>query len=43
MFRIDIYMYIYIGFLGGTSDKEPACHIRDLRRLWFDPWVRKIP
>ena len=38
-FRIDIYM----GFLGGVSDKEPACHMRDLKRLWFDPWVMKIP
>ena len=27
-------------FPGGASGKEPACQ---LRRPWFDPWIRKIP
>ena len=31
------------GFAGGTSGKEPACQCRRCERLWFDPWVRKIP
>ena len=32
-----------MGFLGGTSGKEPACHCRRCRRRGFDPWVGKIP
>ena len=31
------------GFPGGTSDKEPACQCRRLKRCQFDPWVGKIP
>ena len=31
------------GFLGDTSDKEPTCQCRRLRRHKFDPWVWKIP
>ena len=27
----------------GTSAKESACHCRRCKRLWFNPWVRKIP
>ena len=30
------------GFLGGTSGKEPACQCRRLKRLRFNPWVRKV-
>ena len=26
-----------------ASDKEPACQCRRLKRLGFNPWVRKIP
>ena len=29
------------GFPDGTSVKEPACQCRRLKRLGFDPWVRK--
>ena len=25
------------------SDKEPACQCQRCRRLWFNPWVGKIP
>ena len=32
-----------MGFLGGTSSKEPACQWRKHKRCGFDPWVRKIP
>ena len=28
------------GFPGSASGKEPACRCK---RLWFDPWVGKIP
>ena len=38
------------GFPGGTSGKELACQCKICRpqrrrpeRLWFNPWVRKIP
>ena len=30
------------GFPGGASGKEPICQCRRLKRLRFDPWVRKI-
>ena len=33
----------YPGFPGGISGKEPDCQRRRHKRLWFDPWVRKIP
>ena len=36
-------MYVYMGFPGGTSDKEPAFQCKRLKRCGFDPWVRKIP
>ena len=31
------------GFPGGPTGKESACQCKRLRRLGFDPWVRKIP
>ena len=31
------------GFPCGTSGKEPPCQYWRHERLWFDPWVRKIP
>ena len=34
---------LFIGFPGGTSDKEPACQCRRLKRHGFDPRIRKIP
>ena len=30
------------GFPGGTSDKEPACQCKRLKRHGFDSWVGKI-
>ena len=30
------------GFPGGASGKEPICQYRRLKRLRFNPWVRKI-
>ena len=33
-------MYIYVGFPGDASGKEPACRCR---RLEFDSWDGKIP
>ena len=36
-----IYSFTW-GFPGGTSGKEPTCQCRRQKRLWFDPWVRKI-
>ena len=38
-----MYLFIYIGFLGLTSDKGLTCHCRRCERRGFDPWVRKIP
>ena len=32
-----------LGFQGGTSDKEPTCQWRRLKRCAFNPWVGKIP
>ena len=32
-----------MGFPGGTSCKEPACHCRKRKRHGFDPWIGKIP
>ena len=32
-----------MGFLGGASGKESTCQCRRHKRLWFNPWVRKIP
>ena len=36
-------MYVYMGFPGGASGKEPACQCRRCKRYQFNPWVRKIP
>ena len=33
----------YRGFIGGASDKEPACKYRRHKRCSLDPWVGKIP
>jgi len=35
--------YIYMGFPGGASGKEPTCQRRRHKRCMFNPWVRKIP
>ena len=32
-----------LGFLGGTSGKEPTCQCRRRKSSGFSPWVRKIP
>ena len=32
-----------LGFLGGTSGKEPTCQRRRRKSSGFSPWVRKIP
>ena len=41
------YLYLFprmsLGFLGGTSGKEPACRCRRCKRHWFGPWIGKIP
>ena len=37
------YIITTVGFPGGTSDKELACQCRRHRRLWFSPWVGKMP
>ena len=31
------------GFPDSARSKEPTCQCRRRQRLWFDPWVRKIP
>ena len=38
-----ISTFMFIGFLGGTSGKEPACQCRRHKRHRFNPWVGKIP
>ena len=35
--------YIYLGFPGGASGKEPACQCQRQKRFEFKHWVRKIP
>ena len=40
---IYIFIYIHLGFPGGTSGKEPACQYRRHKRCRFNPWVGKIP
>ena len=38
------WMYLpRLGFLGGTSGKEPPCKRRRHKRLRFNPWIGKIP
>ena len=34
---------LIMGFPGGTSGKEPACHCRRHKKHGFDPWVGKLP
>ena len=36
-------LVLLLGFLSGTSGKEPACQQRRYKRHGFDPWVGKIP
>ena len=35
-------IYLYMGFPGGTSGKEPLCQHRRYKKRGFNPWVRKI-
>ena len=35
-----MHMYVYTGFPGGASGKEPACQCR---RCKFNPWLGSIP
>ena len=37
------HLEITLGFLGGTSDKEPLCKCRSDKICRLNPWVRKIP
>ena len=47
VFRVNSLTYSHCWTLlaipSGASAKEPACQCRRSKRLWFDPWVRKIP
>ena len=36
-------IYIWLGFPGGGSGKEPACQCRIHKRHRFNPWAWKIP
>ena len=36
------FAYLSLGFIGGASDKEPACQCKRNKRHGFNPWVRKI-
>ena len=40
---INILAMHFLGFLGCVCGKESACQCRKCKRLWFNPWVRKIP
>ena len=40
--RLFYSLYIYIGFPGGATGKEPACQGTRQKRLRFHPWVAKI-
>ena len=33
----------WASFPGGARGKEHACQCGRRKRLWFDPWIRKIP
>ena len=33
----------FLGFPGCVCGKESACQCRKCKRLWFNPWIRKIP
>ena len=41
--NLNLHFAFDMGFPGGSSDKEPICQCRRLKRHEFDPWVRKIP
>ena len=41
--HICVYIYIYMGFPGGESGKEPAGQCKRHKRCRFNPWVWKIP
>ena len=36
-------VYLFMGFPGGASGKEPICQCRRFKRYVFDPWIGKIP
>ena len=36
-------MLLILGFLGGTSGKEPTCQCERHKRHRFNPWVGTIP
>ena len=38
-----VYKYVYIGFPGGASGKEPPCQCRRHVRCGFNSWVRETP
>ena len=37
------FLYLLLGFPGGTSGKEPICQCRRHKRHGFGPWVRRSP
>ena len=41
--HVCMYVYIFMGFPGGVSGKEPTCQCRRCKNHGFDPWIRKIP
>ena len=41
--QLEMLSGLYLGFLGGTSDKEPICQCRRCKRHGFQHWVRKTP
>ena len=43
MFILFKYYYPSLGFLGGTSGKNPACQCRRHKECSFDLWVWKSP
>ena len=36
-------LWVYCGFPGGVSDKEPTYQCRRYRKQEFNPWVGKMP
>ena len=41
--KISNIYFMFPGFPGGTSGKEPASQCRTHKRCGFDPWVGKTP
>ena len=37
-----IEYFVYVGFPGGTSGKEPACQHRRHKKRRISPWIGKI-